>query len=135
MKNKPLPYNPQLKILARKLRKQGILSEVLLWKQIKNKSLGIEFHRQVPIDNYIVDFFCHELMLAIEVDGSSHFSDEVEVNDKERQEKIEKLGINFIRVGDIDVKQRINIVIWTLENKIQELQTANIPLNPPSKGE
>lgn len=134
MKNKILSYNPKLKLLARKLRKQGILSEVLLWKQIKSRSLGVEFHRQVPIDNYIVDFFCHELMLAIEVDGNSHLADEVEANDKERQEKLEKLGVNFIRFGDIDVKQRINIVIWALENKIHELQTANIPL-PPSKGE
>lgn len=135
MKNKILPYNPKLKLLASKLRKQGILSEVLLWKQIKNKSLGIEFHRQVPIDNYIVDFFCHELMLAVEIDGSSHNADDVAENDIERQTKLEKLGVNFIRFGDIDVKQRINSVIWTLENKIQELQNINIPLNPPSKGE
>jgi hypothetical protein len=45
MKNKILPYNPKLKLLARQLRKQGILSEVLLWKQIKNKAFGVEFHR------------------------------------------------------------------------------------------
>jgi very-short-patch-repair endonuclease len=56
MNNKILPYNPMLKDLAKKLRQQGILSEVLLWKKIKNKSLGFEFHRQVPIDNFIVDF-------------------------------------------------------------------------------
>ena len=135
MKNKILPYNRKLKSLARKLRKQGILSEVLLWKQIKNKSLGVEFHRQVPIDNYIVDFFCHELMLAVEIDGSSHNSEEIAENDIVRQKKLEKLGVKFIRVGDIDVKQRINIVIWALENKIEELQKENIPLYPPWKGE
>ncbi|MGV2481542.1 UNVERIFIED_CONTAM: DUF559 domain-containing protein, partial [Salmonella enterica subsp. enterica serovar Weltevreden] len=77
MKNKILPYNPALKELAQRLRKQGILSEVLLWKKIKNKSLGVEFHRQVPLDNYIVDFYCHELMLAIEIDGNSHDHSEV----------------------------------------------------------
>ena len=135
MKNKILPYNPKLKLLARKLRKQGFLSEVLLWKQIKNKSLGVEFHRQVPIDEYIVDFYCHELMLAIEVDGNSHLAEDAALNDVKRQENLEKLGVKFIRVGDIDVKRRINIVMWTLESKIQELQTANIPLNPPSKEE
>ena len=69
MKNKIIPYNPKLKDLARKLRKESTLSETLLWKQIKNKSLGVEFHRQVPLDNFIVDFYCHELMLAIEIDG------------------------------------------------------------------
>jgi len=52
-----LSYNPKLKQIARKLRKQGILSEVLLWKELKGKKLlGYDFHRQVPIDNYIVDF-------------------------------------------------------------------------------
>ncbi len=137
MKNKILPYNPRLKLLARKLRKQGILSEVLMWKQIKNKSLGVEFHRQVPIDEYIVDFFCHELMLAIEVDGSSHLSDEAVARDIKRQNKLERLGVNFIRFADADVKQRINIVIWALESKIEELKKISTPIdiNSPSKGE
>ena len=130
---KQKPFITKTKLL-KKSNQQGILSEVLLWKQIKNKSLGVEFHRQIPIDNYIADFFCDELMLAIEVDGNSHNADEVAENDIERQQKLEELGVNFIRVGDIDVKQRINIVIWTLESKIEEMQGANIPL-PPSKGE
>lgn len=64
-----------LKQLARELRKNSTLSEVLLWDELNKKKLGFEFHRQVPIKNYIVDFFCHELMLAIEVDGSSHDSE------------------------------------------------------------
>ncbi len=126
-KNKILPYNKNLKLLSSKLRKQGILSEVLLWKQIKNKALGVEFHRQVPIDNYIVDFFCHELMLAIEVDGSSHLDDLVAANDISRQNKLEKLGVNFIRFADREVRQRINIVIWALENKIEELKNNTSP--------
>ena len=72
MKNKIIPYNPKLKELARELRKNSTLSEVLLWIKIKGKAMGVEFHRQVPIDNFIVDFYCHELMLTIEIDGSSH---------------------------------------------------------------
>lgn len=85
MKNRIIPYNPRLKELARNLRKQGILSEVLLWKHIQKKSLGVEFHRQVPLDEYIVDFYCHELMLAIEIDGNSHLFDNIAVNDVKRQ--------------------------------------------------
>jgi very-short-patch-repair endonuclease len=71
-KNVIIPYDPRLKQFARYLRNNSTLSEILLWKQIKNKALGIEFHRQVPIDEFIVDFYCHELMLAIEIDGISH---------------------------------------------------------------
>ena len=126
MKNKIISYNPKLKELARKLRKQGILSEVLLWKQIKNKSFGVEFHRQVPIDQYIVDFYCHELMLAIEIDGNSHQFEDVAVNDEKRQAKLEKLGVNFIRFADVEVKRYMSMVLLALENKIEQLK--DIPL-------
>jgi len=70
---KILPSNPRLKELARELRNHSTLAEVLLWNQIKNKRLlGFDFHRQKPIDRFIVDFFCPGLMLAIEIDGVSH---------------------------------------------------------------
>lgn len=124
MKNKILPYNPILKDLAKKLRQQGILSEVLLWKKIQKKSLGVEFHRQMPIDNFIVDFYCHELMLAIEIDGNSHLNSEVEINDISRQEILEKLGVKFIRFKDIEVKKNMNDVIRCLQVKIEELNNA-----------
>jgi very-short-patch-repair endonuclease len=122
LKNKILPYNPILKDLAKKLRQQGILSEVLLWQKIKNKSLGCEFHRQVPIDNYIVDFYCHELMLAIEIDGNSHKNLDIQENDFVRQEALQKLGVNFIRFNDHDIKKSMNDVIRCLQSKIEELQ-------------
>ena len=72
MRNKIIPYRSHLKPFAQKLRQQGILSEVILWKQLKNRALGVEFHRQVPIDEFVVDFYCHELRLAVEIDGASH---------------------------------------------------------------
>lgn len=122
MKNKIIPYNPRLKDFARKLRKQGILSEVLLWKQIQKKSLGVEFHRQVPLDEYIVDFYCHELMLAIEIDGNSHLFDDIAVNDVKRQNKLENLGVNFIRFKDVEVKRQMGMVLVALENKIEQLK-------------
>ena len=110
MKNKIIPYNPKLKELARELRKNSTLSEVLLWLKIKGKVMGVEFHRQVPINNFIVDFYCHELMLAIEIDGSSH--DEKQDYDQNRQLILENLGVRFIRFSDIDVKQKMG---WVLE--------------------
>ena len=110
MKNKIILYNPKLKELARELRKNSTLSEVLLWLKIKGKTMGVEFHRQVPIDNFIVDFYCHELMLAIEIDGSSH--DDKQDYDQNRQQILENLGVRFIRFRDIDVKQRMG---WVLE--------------------
>ena len=78
MKRKIIPYNPKLKELARELRNNSTKAEIILWLKLKNKQLyGYDFHRQKPIDNYIVDFFCQELMLAIEVDGYSHQFEDV----------------------------------------------------------
>ncbi len=125
MKNKIIPYNPHLKELARKLRKQGILSEVLLWKKIRNKAFGVEFHRQVPIDEYIVDFYCHEIMLAIEIDGSSHDLEEISANDQLRQTRLELLGVTFIRFLDKDVKSDLNNVLRVMEIIIDELKNKN----------
>jgi very-short-patch-repair endonuclease len=87
-KNRIIPYNPKLKALARKLRKEGTLCEVLLWNQIKGAQLGVEFHRQVPIDNYIVDFFCHELRLALEADGAGHEHPDAYAEDGNRQKAL-----------------------------------------------
>ena len=61
-RNKIFPYNPKLKQFARELRKNSTLFEVLLRRQIKGQALGYEFYRLVPFDQFIVDFYCHELM-------------------------------------------------------------------------
>ena len=122
MANKILPYNPKLKQLARELHKNGTLSEVLLWDELKKKKLGVEFHRQVPIKNYIVDFFCHELMLAIEVDGSSHDSDNQLQLDQTRQQEIEELGVTFIRIDDLEIKTNPDGVIQYLSAKLDEIK-------------
>ena len=122
MKNKIIPYNPNLKILARKLRNQSTLSEVLFWKQIKSKSFGYEFHRQVPIDEYIVDFYCHEILLAIEIDGNSHEGEYAIMKDEERQQKLESLGIRFIRINDIDVKKNLEGVMWQIKLFLDDLK-------------
>jgi len=109
-------------MLARKLRKSSTLSEVLLWNRIKNKSLGFEFHRQVPIDNYIVDFYCHELMLCIEIDGNSHDIEKVFQNDIKRQEKLESFGVRFIRFNDKDVKKDLENVIRALAGIMEDIK-------------
>ena len=122
-KNPIIPYNPKLKELARKLRNNSTLAEVLLWQNIKGKSYGYEFHRQVPIDEYIVDFYCHELHLAIEIDGYTH--DYNFDYDETRQKRLESLGITFVRFNDKDVKKNINDVLRGLEISILEIEEKN----------
>jgi very-short-patch-repair endonuclease len=123
MKNKIIPYNPKLKEYARELRKNSTLSEVLLWKNIKNKALGVQFHRQVPMLEYIVDFYCHELMLAIEIDGDSHlYKYEYDVK---RQGDLEQQGVVFLRFSDLDVKQNMFSVGLSLDQVVNELLNKN----------
>jgi very-short-patch-repair endonuclease len=81
----------------------------------------VKFSRQVPVGNYIVDFFAPELMLAIEIDGSSH--DEKVDKDLKRQKELENLGIIFFRVPDVDVKQNIDGVLEGLTTFIEGLMS------------
>ncbi len=120
MRKKIIPYNSKLVPLARELRNNSTLSEVLLWMELRNKQImGYDFDRQKPIDNYIVDFFCRELLLAIEVDGSSHDFNYEE--DLSRQERIERFGITVVRFEDIRVKRDMNGVLKELRWQIREL--------------
>lgn len=121
MPNKLIPYNPALKEKARLLRKAGVLSEVLLWQEIKNKKTGFEFHRQVPMLEYIVGFYCHELMLVIEIDGHSHSIEETAIRDITRQKEIEAYGITFLRIDDLDVKKNMTGVLISIQNMIEQL--------------
>jgi very-short-patch-repair endonuclease len=73
-------------------------SEVKLWKELKNrKMLGYDFDRQRPNGNNIVDFYCKDLQLALEVDGLTHDSERALQRDKTRQDELEKFGVSFFR--------------------------------------
>ncbi|WP_420316991.1 endonuclease domain-containing protein [Ekhidna sp.] len=122
---KIIPYNPRLIPLAKKLRMDMTLSEVLLWQELKNKQLGVRFSRQIPIDEFIVDFYCKDLMLAIEIDGNSHNNEDKPEKDRSRQKRLESLGILFLRFHDIDVKTKIK---WVLNEIDHWIKTHPLPL-------
>lgn len=135
MQRKILPYNPKLKELAKKLRKNMTLSEVLLWNEIKQKKMhGFDFDRQRPILNYIVDFYCKDLMLVIEIDGGSHNSEEAFAADQKRQKEIEALGVHFLRFDDLDVKMNMINVLNTIENWVLGNTRREPTPNPSQEG-
>jgi very-short-patch-repair endonuclease len=114
-------YERYLKELARKLRQNMTLGEVLLWQRLKRKQMrGYDFDRQRPIDRYIVDFYCKDLKLAIEIDGSSHDGEAAKVNDDIRQERLESLCVRFLRFTDTDVKRNMEMVVDSIELWIDE---------------
>jgi very-short-patch-repair endonuclease len=122
-------YNPKLKPLARKLRNESTLSEILLWKEIQNrKMLGYRFTRQKPIGNYIVDFYCSELKLVIEIDGDSHREENFD-KDLKRQKWLESIGLTVLRFCDLEVKKDMRNVLMSIEGWINEYHQRNQPKN------
>ena len=99
------PYNPALKSYARDLRNHGTKSEAMMWKVLKNKQTGYTFTRQKPILNYIADFYCHELRVVVEIDGSSHDDIQQMRDDQERDRQMEAIGLRVVRILDSEVKR------------------------------
>ena len=114
-----VPYNPKLKEFARKLRNDSTFTEIIMWNYLKGKQMkGYDFDRQKPIDNYIVDFYCKELQLAIEIDGESHYGNPE--RDKKKDKSLNELGVTVLRFDDMDVRHRLDKVLEKIENWIDE---------------
>jgi very-short-patch-repair endonuclease len=108
-----LPFNPALKERAKSLRQAGNLSEVLFWNEVKNKQFkGFDFDRQKIIGNYIVDFYCTNCNVVIEIDGKSH-DDKVEY-DAARDEFLRSLKLTVIHIPVIKVFKNIRGVMAML---------------------
>ena len=125
-KRKIIPYDPKLTQLAKKLRNESTETEVYLWLKLKGKQMyGYDFHRQKPIDNYILDFFCYNLMLGIEVDGYSHEILEVYKKDIVKEKRMNELGITILRFSDFEVLRDMENVIRAIEFYILEFEKTN----------
>jgi len=132
-RRKIIPYNPKLKKYAKELRNNSTEAEIYLWLKLKGKQLyGYDFHRQKPIDNYILDFFCHELMLGIEVDGYSHDLVEIYNKDLVKEARMKELGISILRFTDNQVKNDMINVLRAIEYFIFEFEK-HTP-NPSQEG-
>ncbi len=101
---------------------------------LKENQLGVKFRRQHPILFYIADFYCHELKLVIEIDGSIHNKEDVLINDELRQTEIEKLGITVIRFINIEVKNNLEKILNHINKKIKELQGSRDQSSPSGAG-
>jgi len=126
MRRQIIPYNPVLKELAKRLRKNMTFSEVKLWNELKNgKMMGYDFDRQRPIGNYIVDFYCNDLNLALEVDGITHLDEKVILKDKIRQDELERPGVDFLRFDALLVVNKVESVLKEIEGWIVEYESNN----------
>jgi len=118
------------KAKRQQLRRNMTKAEFMLWQKLKGKQLeGVKFRSQYGVGWFVVDFYCTELKLAIEIDGDSHFQDGVQEYDQERQAFIESIGIKVLRVTNDDVYKNLEGVLERIIYKIGELR--NHPPSPP----
>jgi very-short-patch-repair endonuclease len=93
------------------LRNNLTTPEQKLWTRIRNKQLGVRFRRQYGIDRYVVDFYCPELALVIELDGNSHYEEGAQEYDQVRDAFMESLGLRVLRFTNLDVMNNIDGVL------------------------
>lgn len=114
--------DPQLLEFAKAMRTNATDAEHLMWQLLRAKRfMNLKFRRQHVIAPYIVDFYCHELGLVIELDGSQHNTDDGRAYDFERTKFLEALGFRVVRYWNNDVLGRTNVVLESLWRRCFEL--------------
>ena len=125
--------SPKQKSRRKNFRRNMTRAEIVLWYSLKGKQvLGYKFRRQHGVDQYILDFYCPEMTLAIEVDGESHNSKNARCRDEKRQKEIEAYGIRFLRFTDDEVLGNPNRVVDAIEKNVRQLEDGiTTPFSPP----
>ncbi len=114
-----LPYNKNLKNLARNLRKNMTDAERRLWSKVRRKQLkAFQFYRQKNIGDFIVDFYCPAAKLIVEIDGGQHYSEENILKDEARDKFMSDLGFKVLRFSNSDVFNNIEGVVTRIYNHL-----------------
>ena len=108
-----------LKDFAKENRKNATLAEDILWENIRNKTLGVEFRRQHIIADFIADFVCLDKMLIIEIDGGYHSERKQKEDDELRTERLNELGFRVIRFSNEEVQFNIEEVLKKIQNTLR----------------
>lgn len=107
------------KIFARQLRKESTKAEKIVWELIRSREfMGLKFRRQHVIEGFVLDFYCHEMKLGIEIDGSVHFRRKD--HDKLRQEVIESENINIIRITNKEIAENKRSILEKIKEAVRE---------------
>lgn len=118
--------HPAILARAREMRHPQTPAEATLWRALRNRQTGFKFRRQHPIYRFIIDFYCAQARLLIEVDGESHLQPDQEEYDNARTKYLEDLGYKVIRFTNNDVRYNIQAVadkiLQTVESRIGELK-------------
>jgi very-short-patch-repair endonuclease len=118
--------NPIILSRAREMRQPQTPAEATLWQNLRSRNLKYKFRRQHPIGRFIIDFYCAEAKVLIEIDGDSHLRKEQIEYDEARTEYLEELGYSVIRFTNDDVRYNIHAVVdeivRVIESRIAKLK-------------
>lgn len=125
------PYRKELKNLSRELRKNMTDAELYLWSRIRRKQIiNVQFYRQKPLLDYIVDFYCPKAKLIIELDGGQHYEPDHQLKDKEKDRVLKEKGFEVLRFDNLAVLKEIDSVVEVVRLKVVELlESPSIPLS------
>ena len=108
---------------ARALRRNQTKPEAMLWERLRNRNLqGFKFRRQHIINDYIVDFFCREKRLVIEIDGPYHNDAIQQGLDKKREATLIENGYYLLRFENREVLENLEVVIKKIESSLKEIE-------------
>ena len=127
------PYNSTLTQPARRLRTTMTDTEQQLWARLRRKALlGVQFYRQKPLGNYIVDFYAPKAGLVVEIDGSQHLEEAHAVRDAQRDAYLVRQGLQVLRFHTTQILQELDEVVEVICRALEEKLTARKTSgNPP----
>jgi BirA family biotin operon repressor/biotin-[acetyl-CoA-carboxylase] ligase len=126
--NKPFPnYTKALIPKARQLRQDMTDAERKLWSKLRNNQLGVKFRRQVPFDNYILDFYCASAKLCVELDGGQHITNEGIQKDQKRDRDLKEKGVEVLRFSDADALKNTDGVLQVIREKVKNILEQKTP--------
>ncbi len=111
---------PEYRDLRRSLRKNMTTAEQLLWQSLRRDQLGVRFRRQHGIGRYIVDFYCRQARLVIEVDGLIHQRDAIKANDQEKDDYIKALGLKIVRFTNDEIQDSVHSVVQRINEVVSK---------------
>ena len=116
----------QLLVFAKTMRTNATDAESLMWQLLRAKRfMNLKFRRQHVMAPYIVDFYCHELGLVLELDGSQHNKEDGRAYDAERTKFLEALGLKVVRYRNYEVLEQTDVVLEDLWNVCTELKNTS----------
>ncbi len=114
-----LKYNKKLISLAKALRHNMTKQEKHLWYDFLCK-YPVRFQRQKPIDKFIVDFYCHDAKLVVELDGIQHYTEDVSAYDSRRSDILEQYNLKVLRFTNRDIDQNFAEVCGVIEETVKQ---------------